>query len=336
MKTSSSKTNKDRGYFKLYRSFFSNEFWTMKRELSPAEAWLYLMSHARFDKDPIFQPEADDFVKRGEIYASLSYLQTAWMWNSRTKVMRFLEKLVELKMIKRRGSILVICNYEYYNDVDNLLITEGESSKSVTANVTASVTANVTDNALLNNKLDNRSVTPDVTPTVTANVTNKIKNKESLIKTTGAAAEIVDNSVNNKDKKIRAIFLETWGFMILDGYPMKLCTDLIKEFGETILREAAQESFKHGKRANFAYVAGVCKGIQKRNIIAGIKDREERLAAIKKTELEWKPDSETAGIFRKLLDELDNKNKAVIKRDNSDKKKIADKFRDQVEKGLIK
>ncbi len=111
----------EKGYLKLYRKFFDNFLWQEKREYSKAEAWIDLLVSARY-KDGTQKQMIDGKVviwERGQLIASMRFLQTRWKWKSISRVGRFLKFLQDENMISidttQRIGRITICNYESYN-----------------------------------------------------------------------------------------------------------------------------------------------------------------------------------------------------------------------------
>lgn len=92
-------------------------------------------------------------------------------------------------------------------------------------------------------------------------------------------------------KKVRAIFVRTWGWNPPTKYLMKVCVDLYEKYGAETLTKAAEISSEYGKRSNTKYLTGVCEGLTKKKQIDEIKNREQRVAAIKEEEkrVAWDP-----------------------------------------------
>lgn len=108
------------GYVRLSRKFFKHSFWKESRIYSPAEAWLDLISSARFEEEPerLLVNLKIVNINRGELRASQRYLANRWRW-SLSKVNGFIKLLLDERMIERRTehseTIIIIKNYEVYN-----------------------------------------------------------------------------------------------------------------------------------------------------------------------------------------------------------------------------
>jgi len=108
------------GYIKLSRKFFKHPFWREERIFSPAEAWLDLISSARFEVEPLQELVKMNIIhiNRGELRASQRYLSRRWNW-SLGKVNTFIKLLCDERMIERRvehgETIVIISKYNDYN-----------------------------------------------------------------------------------------------------------------------------------------------------------------------------------------------------------------------------
>lgn len=112
-------------FIPINRKLFDHEFWEENREFSKFEAWLDLIQTARYEKGA-----KTEWIKgrqitysRGEVPASIRYLQSRWNWGSITKVEKFLTVLEKEDMIvikKGQGqSVITICKYDTYNPLKN-------------------------------------------------------------------------------------------------------------------------------------------------------------------------------------------------------------------------
>lgn len=113
------------GFIKLYRKFFDHHFWKEDREFSRAEAWIDLLRTARYKKGTSGKIVNGRLIEweRGELLASVRFLQDRWGWGSTGKVTRFLEMLEKQNMVRRKTeqgvTVLTICNYSTYNPMEN-------------------------------------------------------------------------------------------------------------------------------------------------------------------------------------------------------------------------
>jgi hypothetical protein len=112
-----------KGYIRLSRKFFENEYWTKKRTYSQAEAWLDLIQASRFEAEPTKKtlPNGRQIsIERGEVHASLRYLSARWGWGL-CKVRTFLQKAVKTHQITQRitqgENVITLCKYDDYNPI---------------------------------------------------------------------------------------------------------------------------------------------------------------------------------------------------------------------------
>lgn len=112
------------GFIRLNRKFFANVYWSQQRTFSLSEAWLDLIQMARFDAEPATRELPNGrliTIKRGEIHAGLRFLSDRWGW-SVEKTQRYINKHIQKHEIERRTeqgeSVLMLCNYDYYNPVE--------------------------------------------------------------------------------------------------------------------------------------------------------------------------------------------------------------------------
>jgi len=112
----------EEGFIKIYRKFFNHWTWTEKRKLSRAEAWLWLLSNARYSEE-VFSCVVKNKVLeygRGELIHSQDTLATEWGW-VRGSVNKFLKLLEKDGMINITNegvtTRILIANYEKHNPV---------------------------------------------------------------------------------------------------------------------------------------------------------------------------------------------------------------------------
>jgi hypothetical protein len=109
-------------FIPLNRKLFKHEFWLQNRIYSRFEAWLDLITSARYDNTEARMLIGSHVVRwnRGELVASLRYLGERWGWKL-NKVNTFINLLKNESMIKTRTAngtvqtIVTICNYDIYN-----------------------------------------------------------------------------------------------------------------------------------------------------------------------------------------------------------------------------
>ena len=112
--------NNHEGYIPVFRRFFKSSLWNEKRKFSRAEAWLDLLSMARYIKEPgkIIDRGETIIINYGEILTSIKGLSEKWQ-RSQSWVSRFLEDLEKDGSIaesrkKSRRTIIKIVNWEHF------------------------------------------------------------------------------------------------------------------------------------------------------------------------------------------------------------------------------
>ncbi len=112
--------NRDKGYIKVYRSFFRHALWREQRTFSRAEAWLDIFASANHTPGQEIVGDTPVEIDRGEFRASVRFLAKRWSW-SKSTVARFLallkaEGMIDLRVVPdTRQAIIVVLNYETYN-----------------------------------------------------------------------------------------------------------------------------------------------------------------------------------------------------------------------------
>lgn len=114
----------DKGYIKVYRTFFDTPEWKKERVFSTAEAWLWLLANAHWGVDDrIVKVGGKEVrVKRGQLLLTYRNLCKTFGW-SLGAVSRWLEQSLEQSRIKfgtkfgTKCTIVTICNYDKYNPV---------------------------------------------------------------------------------------------------------------------------------------------------------------------------------------------------------------------------
>lgn len=120
------------GFIKLSRKYFDHPFFTEKREYSKAEAWLDLIQICAYEEGNSMLWKGKVIVwGRGQIVASVRYLQQRWNWKSVDKVFSFLELLRSQNMIKTDSEQgigrITLCKYDDYNDTQNAKRTQNRT-----------------------------------------------------------------------------------------------------------------------------------------------------------------------------------------------------------------
>jgi hypothetical protein len=108
-----------RGYIKLWRAIWDNEFWPVERPYTRPEAWLDMLMLANFKTTSFRKRGKRVEVRRGQLGRSIKGLADRWNW-SQGKVDRYLVELSEgdEPQIEYQKSnlttIITIINYEKY------------------------------------------------------------------------------------------------------------------------------------------------------------------------------------------------------------------------------
>jgi len=114
--------NKDSGFIPLWRSVFTHWVWDNPEPFDKRSAWIDLLRSAEIEPRTTMQDGKLIHLKRGDIKASIRYLQQRWKWGSTSKVENFLELLRKESMIttqKIQGiTVVTICKYSDYNDFE--------------------------------------------------------------------------------------------------------------------------------------------------------------------------------------------------------------------------
>jgi len=103
-------------YFKLLRKFKKNYLWTEPRAFSRFEAWLDLITEARYEDGVEMHNGRLYRVKRGQVISSVRTLSRRWRWSWK-KTSTFLEHLAGNEMIARTGmelrrDMISVLNYD--------------------------------------------------------------------------------------------------------------------------------------------------------------------------------------------------------------------------------
>ena len=108
------------GFLRLSRKTFDHFLWQQKRVFSKFEAWIDILSEARYSDNPGERMINNKKIiwNRGQFPASESFLMTRWGW-SKSKLRTFLKLLRDEQMVtlnKDQGmNLITVCNYGKYN-----------------------------------------------------------------------------------------------------------------------------------------------------------------------------------------------------------------------------
>ena len=121
--------SKTGSYIKIDRGLKNNSIW-LEKPFSKGQAWVDLLILAQgIDREAVVRGKAQQ-QKRGNVYTSIVFLADRWGW-SRNKVYRFLEELVNARMVEiqgrtgngtsngtsdgtRNGTVIAIENWDFY------------------------------------------------------------------------------------------------------------------------------------------------------------------------------------------------------------------------------
>lgn len=125
----------------LYENFIEkDELWQEKRELSKAEAWIYMLVQANHTEKTVIVGQTAHKCKRGQFITSLDKLRKAFNWKSKNKVRRFLSLLQEgcTKIVSepiQNATRITICSYSKYRPDRNANGTQTERERDPTNNI---------------------------------------------------------------------------------------------------------------------------------------------------------------------------------------------------------
>lgn len=108
------------GWIRIWRKIKTNPLWEADKPFSRMLAWIDLLIRAAYEDEEVWFMGNTIRLARGELVSSLRILAKEWGW-SKNKVDRFLNQLVELKMVEKRDSSLLkvfIVNYGKYQPLE--------------------------------------------------------------------------------------------------------------------------------------------------------------------------------------------------------------------------
>jgi hypothetical protein len=140
-------------YFAVDRAVFDHPIFS-KEPFSRRDAWVWLISEAKFKESDVFINGRIITLKRGQLSHSLRFISSKWGWD-KGKTERFFRVLKTETMIEtatETGQIIItICNYDRYQGQNKLNETENE-----TANETR--TRQQRDSSETKKKKDNKEI----------------------------------------------------------------------------------------------------------------------------------------------------------------------------------
>lgn len=113
----------DEGFILLARRFFDHAYWSEPRRFSKAEAWIDLIALASFRGREVFVGSERVKLERGQVWASVRYLEKRWQWGVR-QVHDYIHSAIdagEVSVVKEtaKGNIYAIVNYDTYQTSGN-------------------------------------------------------------------------------------------------------------------------------------------------------------------------------------------------------------------------
>lgn len=117
------------GYLVLSRKLFSSFLWEEEREFSRFDAFLYLIYHAQYGKEPRKVSIKNKILiqNRGELLRSQRRLASDWGWTPK-RVNLWLKTMTENGSIRNANETvttrITICNYDKYQDLTNYIETQ--------------------------------------------------------------------------------------------------------------------------------------------------------------------------------------------------------------------
>ena len=111
-----------KGYIHVHRKIWENAFFSSSERFDRRSAWLWLITHANYEKGSFLAKGRICYVQRGQLFTSVRYLAKIWGWDKDT-VRRFLTDAETEKMITvtrtQSGTLITIVNFNKYNASGN-------------------------------------------------------------------------------------------------------------------------------------------------------------------------------------------------------------------------
>ncbi len=108
------------GWIRIWRKIKTNSLWEADKPFPRVLAWIDILIRAAYEEEDVWFMGNTIRLARGELVTSLRILSKEWGW-SKNKVDRFLNQLVELKMIEKRDTSLLrifVVNYGKYQPLE--------------------------------------------------------------------------------------------------------------------------------------------------------------------------------------------------------------------------
>ena len=121
------------GYIKLYRGSRDTDGLMPSKHFSDWEAWVWLIENAAWKPTTRFNAKGEEIaIGRGEMHVSERSLAYTFGWTKK-RVRGFLVRLESVKKVNlqrdQSGTILSVCNYADYQDIDGALGTAKGTSQ---------------------------------------------------------------------------------------------------------------------------------------------------------------------------------------------------------------
>lgn len=267
---------KDKGYIKLYRSFFDNKIWQADQTFSEREAWIDLIQSARFEASPITSRIGCYEVtwERGQYPASNRFLMKKWK-RSEQWVKSFLGKLKRNGMITTDNTqgvnVITLVNYEKYNGTD-----EKESETKEWGN-------NSPDNSLSNSptQLAHNELQELVTHLVTQQITHlrdlQLTSNSNIKKGEERNYPKKETSTNVEEKKEPLSFTPSPEYLKFTSWMQANAPYCFKNLKPLTEEELGKLKAKY----TGAEIASVIEQIENR------KDLRKKYASLYRTVLNW-------------------------------------------------
>lgn len=107
-----------KGFIHVHRKIWDNTFFSSSERFDRRSAWLWLITHANYEKGSFLAKGRICHVQRGQLFTSVRYLAKLWGWDKDT-VRRYLADAETEKMITvtrtQSGTLITIVNFNKYN-----------------------------------------------------------------------------------------------------------------------------------------------------------------------------------------------------------------------------
>jgi hypothetical protein len=129
----------EKGFVLTPRHFYESDIWLDPSPYDVRSAWQDLIRRAQWHQSKRLRSWEQIILERGDLIVSIKNLAETWKW-SHGKVERYiayLEKTERIRRAKRHNfSVITICNYDKYQNLDNYMNGEMESKREPNGNQT--------------------------------------------------------------------------------------------------------------------------------------------------------------------------------------------------------